>query len=315
MSWERDPLIAKAKLFFERAFEGDRDEPTFGLWCSLGLELLARAAVASVSPTLLAFPDKSQKHLLYALNFESSSTPMSIPATTVFNLCFTLFSEFTDDDRTVCNALINRRNEELHSGAAAFDEYKPSQWLAGFYQACSSLAVALSEDIESLMGEKEADIAQGIIDSNHKNVVSKVNGLIAAHKKVFTGKASEEQEELRQIAEEQGNQLSTQRHHSVSCPACNCIATVQGVLFGKEHITNNEDEIIVRQSVTPTSFSCPACDLKLAGYAEIKQANLAEHYTRQTTYSPEEYYGLINPDDLDSYLDERAANYMEYDNE
>ena len=39
MSWEREPLLTKAKLFFERAFNESRDEPLFGLWCSLGLEL------------------------------------------------------------------------------------------------------------------------------------------------------------------------------------------------------------------------------------------------------------------------------------
>src|SRR5713101_2698481 len=41
MSWERDPLWAKARLYFERAFELPRDDPRFGLWCSLALELLA----------------------------------------------------------------------------------------------------------------------------------------------------------------------------------------------------------------------------------------------------------------------------------
>src|ERR1700733_8056848 len=39
MSWERDPLWAKARLYFEHAFREPRDDPRFGLWCSLGLEL------------------------------------------------------------------------------------------------------------------------------------------------------------------------------------------------------------------------------------------------------------------------------------
>ena len=68
MSWERDPLWAKARLYFERAFAESREDPRFGLWCSLALELLARAAVASVSPTLLAEPDNEHRFLLHALN-------------------------------------------------------------------------------------------------------------------------------------------------------------------------------------------------------------------------------------------------------
>jgi hypothetical protein len=67
MIWERDPLWAKAKLFLERAFEYPADDPQHGLWCSFGLELLARAAVASVSPTLLAEPDRDHQNLLHAL--------------------------------------------------------------------------------------------------------------------------------------------------------------------------------------------------------------------------------------------------------
>ena len=67
MSWERDPLWAKARLFFGRAFDEPRDDPRFGLWCSLGLELLARAALASISPTLLAAPENTHRYLLHAL--------------------------------------------------------------------------------------------------------------------------------------------------------------------------------------------------------------------------------------------------------
>ena len=88
MSWERDPLLAKARLFFERAFDESQDDPIFGLWCSLGLELLARPALAAISPTLLAKPDNEHKYLLHALNRGLESTPrISLNAVQVFGLC------------------------------------------------------------------------------------------------------------------------------------------------------------------------------------------------------------------------------------
>lgn len=81
MIWERDPLWAKAKLFLERAFEQPADDPQYGLWCSLGLELLARAAVASVSPTLLAEPEQNHQYLLHALGVgPKMGSPVSIGA-------------------------------------------------------------------------------------------------------------------------------------------------------------------------------------------------------------------------------------------
>ena len=36
MSWERDPLWVKAKLYIERGFAFPREDPQFGLWCALG---------------------------------------------------------------------------------------------------------------------------------------------------------------------------------------------------------------------------------------------------------------------------------------
>src|SRR5580692_11097907 len=75
VSWERDPLWAKSRLYFERAFAESREDPRFGLWCSLGLELLARAALASISPTLLAESDREHKFQLHALNRGSETVP------------------------------------------------------------------------------------------------------------------------------------------------------------------------------------------------------------------------------------------------
>src|SRR6266849_6178734 len=101
MSWEKEPLWAKARLFCERAFEEPREDPLFGLWCSLGLELLARAAIASVNPALLAEPDPDHKNLLQALNLVSAGGGLrkSLGIARVLNLCRTLFPKFSEDDR------------------------------------------------------------------------------------------------------------------------------------------------------------------------------------------------------------------------
>ena len=43
--------------------------------------------------------------------------------------------------------------------------------------------------------------------------------------------------------------------------------------------------------------------------------NLGGHYSRKTTYSITEYYGLIDPEDIDQYIDDHISRYPEYDNE
>ena len=74
MSWERETLWIKSKLFFEKGFDEEKEGPYFGLWCSMGLELLARAAIANFSPTLLAEPDREQQNILHALGLGSSKS-------------------------------------------------------------------------------------------------------------------------------------------------------------------------------------------------------------------------------------------------
>jgi len=321
MSWERDPLWAKARIYFERAFEESGDDPLFGLWCSLALELLARAALASVSPTLLAEPDKDHKFLLHALNRGSEKVQRrSITTAQVFTLCRTLFADFTENDLIAALALVNRRNDELHTGNSAFDEYRPKHWLVGFYRACRALTNSMGESLESLFGEEEARVARQILEETQTEVRQRVQTLIAAHRKVFEGKLEEDKRTAAENAKNEGEQLARKRHHRVTCPACSCVATVQGEPFGREHITHEEDCIKVRQAVSPRNFACSACGLKLQGYAELEASQLGGQYTRTTESSPEDYYGLIAPENFDpsEYMDEYLAELRaeaEWDNE
>lgn len=318
MSWERDPLWAKARLFVERAFDESREDPLFGLWCSLGLELLARAAVASVSPTLLAEPDKDQKNLLHALGRGSEKPPRkSIGVTRVFELCQRLFPDFSEEDKTAAVALVNRRNEELHSGGSAFDEYPTRLWLGDFYRICLSLTKVLGEPLEKLFGTDEAEIATQVLKEIQTEVKKRVFGLITSHRKIFELKTAAERQAAAESAKQQGDRLSRERHHRVSCPACGSTATVQGTPFGSERVIHDEDGIIVKQSVAPRTFQCPACGLKLEGYAELDAAQVGGHYTRTTSVSPEDFYGLINEDDFDPepYVEKYLSDLAEYDND
>jgi hypothetical protein len=319
MSWERDPLLAKAKLFFERAFEFDREDSLFGLWCALGIELLARATLASVSPTLLAEADDEHRHLLHVLGRGAErSSGKSIGSAKVFALCRTLFDGFREEEQRACTALLNRRNDELHSGGAPFDEYPTNVWLAGFYRACNALATALGETLETVLGKDEAKIASKTLASDQNDTKQRVASAIAAHKKVFESKDPTERAALQKSAAEQAEKLALLRHHRTPCPSCKSTACLQGEAFGNEQVSHGDGEIVVKQSVAPTSFGCPACGLKLNGFSELAAAGLSGHYTRTTTFSPEEYYGLVDLDTLD--IGELAIKWLkdqgeDYDNE
>lgn len=309
MSWERDPLLAKARLFFDRGFAVDREEPLFGLWCALGLELLAKSAVAAVSPVLLAEPDNEQRNLLHALNRGAPRTaPKSISAMQTLLLCRQLYEQFKEEDLKAAAALVNRRNDELHTGSAAFAEYPSSQWLPGFYRACHILAAAQGETLESIFGADEAKVATETLEEVSAEIRQRILAKIAAFRKVFEDKPASDREQRIKDAAEQGEKLAHHCHHRTKCPACASVGLLQGDVFGEGTTQLEDGEVVTRRPVAPTSFSCSACDLKLSGYLELAAAGLAGHYTRTTRESLEEHYGLIDPDGPD--FGERAMEWL-----
>ena len=243
----------------------------------------------------------------------------SIPAVKVFELCSTLFPQFSQVHVNAAMALLNRRNEELHSGAAAFEEYPCKYWLAGFYGCCDVLTAGLGETLDLLFGTAEADIAREVLEKLEEETLERIKKRVTVHKAIFLKLSDSEKKDGATKADELGSELSHQGHHQVPCPACECAATVQGEPFGAENVSHDDDTIIVRQAVSPRIFSCPTCSLKLSGHAELKAASLAEPYTRTTHYLPEDYYGLIHPDNPDA-VQELVNEYLssiadEYDNE
>ncbi|HCI03635.1 TPA: hypothetical protein DE059_01780 [Candidatus Peribacteria bacterium] len=292
----------------ERAFEESKDDPLFGLWASLGLELLARSAIASVSPTLLAKPDRDHRYLLHALGRGSERVPKkSLASVQVLQLCSTLFDEFSDEEKSVATAIINRRNEELHSGTCAFEEYPSSKWLAGFYRACKVLCECQGKELSDLFGDEEAKNAEELLGEKRAEVKGQVESKIAAHRKVFESKSKKEREEASKAADKEATKLSWHGHHKAECPACHSQASITGEAYGREKVSHEDGDVVVRQPVSPLGFNCTACGLKLTGYAELEVAGLGGRYTRTSTYSPEDYFGLVDPDTFEPGL--------EYDNE
>lgn len=60
--WSSDSLFAKSLTYLQQMEASIADDWKYGLWSSLSLELLARAALSNVSPVLLADSKKLEKY-------------------------------------------------------------------------------------------------------------------------------------------------------------------------------------------------------------------------------------------------------------
>lgn len=311
MSWQHEDLWNKAKLFFSKAFELEKNDEFFGLWSAMGLELLARSALSFKSPVLLAENDKDQKHILSALGLGGQDKDRrSISITVVLRLCTQLIPEFDTRLNSIASSLISRRNEDLHSGSAAFAEYPTSIWLSHFYMCCKVLAEFQEKTIEELLSVEEADHAKLLISELTASVEQNTRDKINLHKKLFLLKEQEEKEELMQESEVSGTQLSTMGHHRIPCPACECTATVTGNPFGTGRTISSGDEIIEKQEMIPDIFRCSACGLKLLGVATLFSAGVGQHYYKTVKYEPHIYYQLYTEDDLDEARREGKSDAM-----
>src|ERR1022692_512412 len=96
--YDYEALWAKAKVFLNRAMDPGPgrafDEQT--LWASAALELLGKAALARVSPRLIAEPNEEGANILIAAGLiEGNAKFTSVSASTIFKRCQLAFRPFS----------------------------------------------------------------------------------------------------------------------------------------------------------------------------------------------------------------------------
>jgi hypothetical protein len=116
--YDYEALWIKAKVFINRAMDPGAlrsfDEQAF--WASAALELLGKAALAKVSPLLIADPQEEGRNLLIASGLvEGDARFKSVTAKTIFWRCERAFKPFSSNDALKMAAF---RNEYLHSGTS-----------------------------------------------------------------------------------------------------------------------------------------------------------------------------------------------------
>lgn len=289
--WDPEALYLKAERYIQQMDAHDSDDWEYALWSSLALELLARAALANVSPALLADHDKqSHANLSYALGYpttEEKFSPRSIGINDVFTRLTTFVPGFAKEHASFGTQHTGRRNEELHSGKPAFDGLKTSSWQPRFYEVCQLLLKSMGLTLDAFFGKDEASVAVKMIAAAADESAKAVRGDVDAHKKVWQGLSEKERTKLQTQADVWANR---QAGHRVDCPACSSQALVIGEPITTPVQKLDGDEIIETQEFLPNQFECVACRLKIAGLSRLGAVGLGDQYKKTVTYDAAEYY-------------------------
>jgi hypothetical protein len=281
-----------------------RDDWQFSFLSTFVLEFLGRAALANVSPALLAEP-KDWNNLYFSLGFAPTASkflPRSIAVSSVFGRLEEMLPTFTQELQGFAAQHMNRRNEELHAGSTPFDGLKTA-WLGIYYQTCAVLLGSMDESLELLFGANEAQVADKLIAASKDQSAKIVMSSVAAHRTVWESKQPKEQEKLKM----QASTWSTrQAGHRVVCPACENDALLLGTPISAPLRKLDEDKIVETQDYLPAKFECIACQLKISGLSQLSACGLGSAFKVTSTYDAAEYYA---PPDKSSEYDE----YMGYE--
>lgn len=85
--WSEEALFGKALLYVEQMDSHTASDWQFGFWSALSLELLARAALAHISPVLLA-DARNWRNLTHAIGADPTTkkfSPASVSTKEVFD--------------------------------------------------------------------------------------------------------------------------------------------------------------------------------------------------------------------------------------
>lgn len=294
--WSESALFSKTLVYVDQMESVTVDDWRYGLWSSLAIEFLGRAALSHISPVLLADGD-NWRNSAFAIGLAPTTKkfrPISIPIAEVVKRLEELIPEFGREHADFCAIHANRRNEELHTGSLSFSGLGTSLWLADFYGTCQILLESMGRNISELFSNPSEVIE--IIDSKSDETAKAVNKDISAYRQVWQNLEQKERERLK---DRSSTMVSRRLGHVVDCPACLSRALLSGSPSGAVSTSIDDGEVVQKQTMMPTSFECKACGLKIDGLSKLSACNLGDAFTGTTTISPSEYFELYTEEDLE----------------
>lgn len=288
-TWDSATFLAKAQRYAEEMHRHERDDWRCAFWSTLTLELIARAALAKVSPALLADPN-NWNNLYHALGHTPRAAkfiPKSITVTEVFNRLKEILPEFDRELENFCIVHVGNRNAELHSADTPFEGLGNSAWLPPFYRSCQVLLKSMGSSLKEFFGRAEGKVAKKLIAASVDDAAKAVTGQIKAYVTVWEEKDKDQRAEL--VAQAVA-WATRHRGHVVDCPACKTNALVFGEPIAAPKKTIEGDTITETQQYLPSRFQCIACGLKISGLSQLSACGLGDAYKQTSTYDAAEFY-------------------------
>lgn len=299
----KEGLLGKSKVYIQRAFRakqaGDLDE--YQLWASLALELLGKAALSSFHPSLVADPNHLES-LFSASGINIGTDIKTITAKTLYIRLGHISRYFDTKVKDFCDAISLRRNAELHSGEAPFQDMHLDAWESRYWHAAQIILDILSSSLEEWLGADMARAPKEVVNE------AEVAAVHAAKERVDQAEEHFKKRRKKDRDSAINDSMTKYAYHypslfkwvgdhewEVECPACTSQAFLAGASYGEEVLDEEFSEESWEEEVEKyygaEEFRCPVCDLHLDSRAEIEAVGIdpdhVETETREREYEPD----------------------------
>lgn len=302
-AFNHDSLWNKSKIFVDRAIRArDNDDSTdFHLWAAIALELLGKAALSAIHPTLVADPNDIES-LLSAAGRATGTNRRSITAKTLFDRLNKVVPEFEERLKRECMLMANRRNAELHSGESPIDGLDPRAWVPSFWRAADVLLRHQGKTLADWLGTDEATRVGAVLEDAAELTRQTVAARIERRRNDFNTRyppdSPERQlEELRAASRPIPPRLLTaaDAFEDTPCPSCGTRGWLFGSVGDEEYVEVEYEDgewgpmtvQILKTRYDVEEFHCPECGLRLEGRDEIAIADLPPDFEREEEQEPD----------------------------
>lgn len=292
MGIEYIDLFNKSKVFIKKGIinRNENDMSEFLLWASLSLEILGKATLAYVHPSLIVDPN-DPKGLLVACGYKKHDDFKTIQAKTVFERLHTSLSitKFDQRKKDFCMSLANKRNAELHSGLLPFDGIRLEAILPQLWEVCVILLEFQNKQLDDWIGKEEAARALQIIADHSAILKTIVESRVESFRQEYRRKYSQTPPTYKYILDE--------NEELINCPACDNEALAYGELNDKEYLSRSDETpwyTEYRYFYDITEVHCWYCNLKLNGYDEVEIIIDEPAFTKDVDEEPDYDYDYGN---------------------
>jgi hypothetical protein len=246
----KEGLLAKSRVYIQRAFRAkhSNDLDEYQLWASLALELLGKAALAKIHPSLVVDPNHYES-LFAASGFNISSDIKTITAGTLYKRLGHLSKYFDTKVKDFCDTISLRRNAELHSGELPFHQMRLDAWEGRYWQAADIIASLLDSSLEEWIGADRAKAPRKLATAAAEATLQASIKRVEQAKEHFLMRPKKERDEALKLSKTKHpyhypNMFRRLSDHEwgVACPACSGLAFLAGIEFGEEVLETRSGE-------------------------------------------------------------------------